>query len=195
MLSANVLVLNRYFQLVHVTTVKRALILLFSGKAKAVTDDYRTYDWEEWADIPVQPNDDFISTPSKKVAVPYVVQLLNFEKVKKFELRFSRANIFARDKNRCQYCGRHYSTHRLSIDHVIPQSRGGKSTWENVVCACLKCNVTKSDMTPEEARMPLLKQPTRPVWSPGEKLLRGRPVPRQWKNFLDEAYWNAPLKE
>jgi 5-methylcytosine-specific restriction endonuclease McrA len=195
MLNASVLVLNKYFQLTHVTTVKRAMTLLFSGKAKVVQDDYRTYDWEEWEDIPVQPDDRFIATPSKKIAIPYVIQLVSFDKVKRIELRFSRANIFARDKNRCQYCGKRYMTHRLSLDHVMPQSRGGKSTWENIVCACLKCNVEKGDRTPEEARMPLLKQPARPMWSPVQKLMAGKAVPKQWSNFIDEAYWNAPLRE
>ena len=145
MLDGHVLVLNRVFQAVQITSVRRALTLLYKGQVKAVDSEYRTYDFENWADIPVQPDDHFVRTPSRNILIPHVVQLLVFDRLPRQEVKFSRGNIYLRDGNRCQYCGKKFSSSELSLDHVVPISRGGKSTWENVVCACLPCNVRKGN--------------------------------------------------
>ena len=110
------------------------------------------------------------------------------------EVKFSRGNIYLRDSNRCQYCGRKFSSSELSLDHVVPISRGGKSSWENVVCACLPCNVKKGNkLLSESDHMRLIRQPQRPKWHPLHRL-QGRNFPDIWKNFLDEAYWNVELR-
>lgn len=192
-LDGQVLVLNRVFQAIQVTSVRRAMTLLYKGHVKAVSADYSTYDFDNWMDIPVQPADHYISTPSRAILVPHVVQLLRFEKVPRQEIKFSRANIYLRDRNRCQYCGQKFSSSELSLDHVIPISRGGKSTWENVVCACLRCNVKKGNRLPSECGIDLIRQPSRPRWHPLHRL-QGRRFPEVWKNFLDEAYWSVELE-
>src|SRR5258708_5856152 len=145
MLDGNVLVLNRVFQAVQITSARRALTLLYKGQVKAVDSEYRTYDFDNWADIPVQADDHYVRTPSRNILIPHVVQLLIFDRLPRQEVKFSRGNIYLRDGNRCQYCGKKFSSSELSLDHVVPISRGGKSTWENVVCACLPCNVRKGN--------------------------------------------------
>jgi 5-methylcytosine-specific restriction endonuclease McrA len=193
MIEGHVLVLNRHFHAIQVTSIRRALTLLYKGHVKAVDADYRTYAFEDWQDIPVQPSDDFIRTPSRQILIPHVVQLLAFERMPRQEVKFSRGNIYLRDQNRCQFCGRKFSSAELSLDHVIPISRGGKSTWENVVCACLPCNVKKGNKLLGECGMQLTRQPVRPKWHPLHRL-QGRNYPDIWKNFLDEAYWSVELR-
>lgn len=192
MLDGHVLVLNRFFQVVQITTVRRALTLLYKGQVKAVTADYATYSFDNWSDIPVQPSHPSIATPNRHILVPYVVQLLRFDKVPRQEVKFSRANIYLRDQNRCQYCGHRFPLSELSLDHVVPISRGGRSGWENVVCACLPCNVRKGNKLLVESVMVLIRRPEKPRWHPLHRL-QGRPYPEIWKNFLDEAYWSVEL--
>ncbi len=193
MLDGNVLVLNRVFQAVQITSVRRAFTLLYKGQVRAVDSEYRTYDFDNWADIPILPSDNYVRTPTRNILIPHVVQLLLFDRLPRQEVKFSRGNIYLRDHNRCQYCGRKFPASELSLDHVVPISRGGKSTWENVVCACLPCNVRKGNKLLTESEIRLIRQPARPKWHPLHRL-QGRNFPDIWKNFLDEAYWNVELR-
>src|SRR5437660_32402 len=97
MLDGHVLVLNRVFQAVQITSVRRALTLLYKGQVRAVDAEYRTYDFENWSDIPVQPNDHYVRTPSRNILIPHVVQLLSFDRLPRQEVKFSRGNIYLRD--------------------------------------------------------------------------------------------------
>ena len=167
MLDGHVLVLNRLFQAVQITSVRRALTLLYKGQVRAVDSEYRTYDFENWMDIPVQPDDHYVVTPSRNILIPHVVQLLVFDRLPRQEVKFSRGNIYLRDQNRCQYCGKKFPSSELSLDHVVPISRGGKSTWENVVCACLPCNVRKGNKLLSRVRhAALIRQPVPPEVAP-----------------------------
>ncbi len=192
MIDSSVLVLNRGFVALALTDVKRCFTLLYKGHVRAVLPDYTTYAWEEWRDVPVQPGDDLIQTPSLTLRVPRVVQLLSCERAPRHDVKFSRHNIYVRDGNRCQYCGKRFSTSELSLDHVIPLSRGGPSTWENVVCACLPCNVRKGNQLLEEAGLRLRRAPVKPKASP-LGLLSPQRIHPSWRNFLDVAYWNVEL--
>lgn len=193
-LDSDVLVLNRLFQAIHVTSVRRAVTLLYVGHARAVLEDYSTYTWEEWCDIPPQAAQESVSTASFQLAIPRVLQLSTFERVPRREIKFTRKNIFARDSNQCQYCGRRPALKDLNLDHVIPVSRGGKTTWENIVCCCLRCNGHKGNRLPREIDMRLLHKPKKPRWHPFFRLLTSNVAHAQWKNFLDVAYWNVELK-
>jgi len=195
MVDNGVLVLNRLFQAIQITTVRRAFCLLYKGEVRAVDPDYTTYDWEDWKDIPPQPNEEFLATPSFRVRIPRVVLLLHFDRLPRHEIRFTRKNIFFRDKNRCQYCGGRFSTTELNLDHVVPLSRGGKSVWENVVCCCVRCNSRKGGLLPNQAGMQLIRVPLRPRWHPFVKLSFSHSRYESWKNFLDVAYWNTELIE
>ncbi len=193
MLDGHVLVLNRVFQAIQITSVRRAFILLYKGHVRAVDETYRTWDFENWQDIPIQPADSFVSTPSRRILIPHVIQLLEFDRMPRQEVKFSRGNIYLRDHNRCQYCGKKFSSSELSLDHVIPVSRGGRSSWENVVCACLPCNVKKGNKLLSECSIQLIRQPSRPRWHPLHRI-QGRQYPEIWKNFLDQAYWSVELR-
>jgi len=193
MTDTGVLVLNRLFQAIQITSVRRAFCLLYKGEVRAVDPDYTTYGWEDWKDIPPQGNDEFIATPGFRVRVPRVVLLLNFDRLPRHDVRFTRKNIFFRDRNRCQYCGGRFPTSDLNLDHVVPLSRGGKSTWDNVVCCCVRCNSRKGGLLPHEARMHLIKLPMKPRWHPFVKLTFSHSRYESWKNFLDVAYWNTEL--
>jgi 5-methylcytosine-specific restriction endonuclease McrA len=194
-LESNVLVLNRLFQAIQVTSVRKAFCLLYKGQVKVVEPDYTTYTWENWCDIPVQPYDDVIHTPRALIKVPRVILLLHYDELPPHEVRFTRKNIYFRDKSRCQYCGRRSATKDLNLDHVVPLSRGGRSTWENVVCCCIECNARKGNCAPEEVGMRLIKEPRKPRWHPLVKLSFSGGRYEVWKNFLDLAYWNVELIE
>ena len=195
MLDTNVLVLNRLFQAIQVTTVRKAFCLLYKGNVKAVNPDYSTCDWQDWVDVPPQPDEDTIVTPGFSIRIPRVILLVDFDRLPRHEVRFTRKNIFYRDRSRCQYCGKRFQARDLNLDHVVPLSRGGKSTWENVVCCCIACNSRKGGHTPEEASMRLIHLPARPRWHPLVRVSFASGQHPVWRNFLDIAYWNAELRE
>jgi len=111
-------------------------------------------------------------------------------------VRFSRFNLYARDQNRCQYCGRQFPRSELNLDHVVPRMKGGTSVWENVVCSCHRCNRIKGGRTPAEAGMRLIRQPRRPQWTPFMTEAFSLRRYKEWLPFLsavDAAYWNTEL--
>lgn len=195
MAESAVLVLNNVYQAVQITGVRRAFRLFYAGRARAVAPDFRTYDFENWCDLPPGADHETIVTPRREIRIPRVIQLVHFDRVPRREVRFTRRNIFFRDRNRCQYCGRVFSQAELNLDHVVPLSRGGLSSWDNVVCACIPCNSRKGNRTPLEAGMHLIRPAKRPA---GHPVLRAGWIgPRydEWKTFLDVAYWNVELSE
>ena len=109
-------------------------------------------------------------------------------------VKFNRRNIYARDENRCQYCGRRFSTSELTLDHVVPRTLGGGATWTNLVCCCVKCNSRKGGRTPVEAGMRLTRKPFKPRRSPIIRLTIRNEKYRSWRHFVDEAYWDVELK-
>ena len=202
-LSASVLVLNRFYMAVHVVSVRRAFTLLFRELAEVVhveQGQYANYTFESWREISElkakfkDPNEDWVRAVNFEIQVPRVIRLLFYERLPKQAVRFNRRNIFARDANRCQYCGKRFPTSELSLDHVLPRSRGGETSWENIVCSCVKCNVRKGGRTPHEAHMHLIRQPVCPKRSPILSLKLGNPKYESWKSFLDNAYWSVDLK-
>jgi len=118
--------------------------------ARAITPEFVSYDFENWCDLPPGAGDQVIHTPTMSVCVPKVIQLVHYDKLPSREVRFTRRNIFYRDRNRCQYCGKTFPQREINLDHVKPISRGGTSRWENVVCACIRCNTQKGDRLPED---------------------------------------------
>jgi 5-methylcytosine-specific restriction endonuclease McrA len=202
-LSASVLVLNRFYLAIHVVNVRRALSLLFRDLAEVIhVDDgqYANYDFESWREISElkaefkEPDEDWIHAVNFEIQVPRVIRLNFYDRMPAHKIRFNRRNVFARDGNSCQYCGKRFPTSELSLDHVIPRSRNGGTTWENIVCCCVACNVRKGGRTPREASMHLVKQPVKPKRNPTLTLKLGNPKYASWKTFLDNAYWSVDLK-
>lgn len=137
---SKVLVLNASYEPLNICTWRRAVVLLMKGKAEQIEHNGKMV----YADFPL----------------PTVIRLRSYVKIPYKEISLSRRNLLHRDSYTCQYCGDR--RHDLTIDHIVPRSRGGTDSWENVVAACLKCNVKKGDRTPKEANMALTLQPRRP---------------------------------
>jgi 5-methylcytosine-specific restriction endonuclease McrA len=197
-LNSKVLVLNRSYFPIHVTSVRRAFSLLYQGIAQAVDQEYRTFDYDSWSALSASLHDDTITLVDRAVRVPRVILLVAYDRVPKRHVRFSRFNVFARDKNTCQYCGLRFPRSELNLDHVVPRSRGGLSTWENVVCSCFSCNRIKGGQLPEEARMRLIRRPFRPEWTPFMLETFSFKRYQEWLPYLsavDAAYWNTELLE
>jgi len=195
-LASSVLVLNRSYVAVHVIGVRRAFSLLCRELAEVIHAEdgqFFNYDFESWRQRcekrarHKQPEEDWIRAVHFEIQVPRVIRLLHYDRLPHRVLRLNRHTIFARDEHRCQYCGRRFPTGQLSLDHVIPRSRGGTTSWENVVCACLGCNVKKGGRTPQEAHMRLVAKPTRPRRSPLVTLKLRNPKYAAWKIWLDGA--------
>lgn len=201
-LDQPVLVLNRLWQAVNIIGARRAFALLARGHAQVVhqtEDNFKTFSLMDWVDFSTYnpPLDalETVHTISRSIRLPRVILLTFFDKLPCKELKLTRNNVFERDSDRCQYCGHIFDRKDLNLDHVIPRHYGGKTTWENVVCSCIKCNTRKANRLPHEAGMRLVRKPVRPKWRPVISLVVGRPGSEHWKHFLDLAYWNVELDE
>jgi len=207
-LSHPVLALSKVFAPLHVIDVRRALSLLVTGAAEVVdTEDphLATYDLASWRELSeikseVEIDGDWVGLVKGRLAAPTVIRLTKFDRQRTRRHRgrqvsgpfvpLNRRNIYHRDANTCQYCGKRFPSSELSLDHVMPKSRGGGDTWENLVCACTACNAKKADKTPGEARMRLIRLP-RALKTPAQLI---RVQHASWAQFVDEAYWSVELK-
>ena len=197
-LESPVLVLNRFWQAVSICSVRRAFNLLYQGHAQVVSaqgdKEFLTHDFESWRDFSERcPEPGMIHSVSLKVRVPRVIVLMFFDRMPKQEIKFTRQNIFDRDANTCQYCGKVFDRKDLNLDHVLPRDKGGLMTWENVVCSCIRCNTRKGNKLPHEAGMALIRKPKKPKWQPFIHLTWGAQPDESWKHFVDLAYWNVEL--
>jgi len=190
MLDRSVLVLNKGWVPIAITTVKRSFSLVFQDHALIVhPDTYEMHNFESWlvenssgSDSATPDRDGFLRTASLLIRIPEVIVLGRYNGVPRRELVFSRRNIYRRDTFECQYCGNRPGLKYLSIDHVIPVSKGGKTSWENCVVACVRCNTRKGNRTPEQAEMPLRSNPQKPTWNDG--VGQGERVPQSWARFV-----------
>lgn len=165
-LAERTLVLNRSWVPIHLTTVRRALVMLFQSAAVAVEpESYATYDFEQWLRAGPRLAHRVVRTPIYEIGAPEVILLSRYDRLPGVSVPFSRRNLTRRDAHRCQYCGRRQANEQLTIDHVVPRSQGGATGWSNCVLACMPCNRKKSCRTPEQAGMKLLSSPARPDWS------------------------------
>jgi 5-methylcytosine-specific restriction endonuclease McrA len=170
------LLLNATFEPLKVISWQRAVTLLTQGKVEVID----VYDRE-------------VRGISVSFRLPSILRLLKLATIRRAsrEVRFSRANIYQRDKYTCQYCGVRHPAEDLTFDHIIPQVQGGRATWENIVTACLGCNNRKGGRTPREAGMRLIRMPARPTWMPVVTVRFGiRNAPLSWRDYL---YWNVAL--
>ncbi len=201
-IDCRVLVLNKHYMALRIIGARRAFSLLFSEHAEVIACDdgsYANYNFESWKEVSQYRRTfeahkhDWISTVNFYIAVPRVIRLLNYNRVPNTKVKFNRRNLFARDKNHCQYCGKRFPTSELSLDHVVPRRLGGGTSWTNIVCACLKCNVKKGGRTPTQAHMKLIQKPARPRNNPVVHIHLSLERYKSWKQFLDNAYWSVEL--
>jgi len=220
-LNNSVLVLNKGWMPIDVTNVYDAVLKVCRDKPTAKFVDpetYVTYDFESWVDTWEDAvraakfrADQVLESPCLAFRLPEVIVLTQYDgdgsgsgsgTGKSRPPKFSRRNVYLRDRNTCQYCGKKCKTEDSNLDHVIPKSKGGPMTWTNIVVSCIACNDKKQNMTPEQAGMKLLNKPCVPA--PGElkrpwghKLrnkLKGRVRP-SWQHFLGKMYWEVELKD
>ncbi|WP_428388093.1 HNH endonuclease [Mucisphaera sp.] len=204
-LNSHVLVLNRLWMAVRVVDARRAFSLLVRNLAEVIRVDdgsYTGHDFDSWADLSHFKDDldqhpdayEYIRTVRMQLAVPKVIRLLGYDRLPNQDVKLNRRNIFARDRNLCQYCGSHFPTSELSLDHVVPRTQGGGSSWENLVCCCVACNSRKGGRTPKQARMDLIRKPTKPARNPVITVRLGHDKYASWRAFLDHAYWSVELR-
>jgi 5-methylcytosine-specific restriction endonuclease McrA len=159
-----VLVLNQDYQALSICSVERAFVLVYLRKAEMVHHNAQLS----------------LKTVTQSFLMPTIIRLYSYVRVPYKKVSLTRTNVFRRDNNRCQYCGSHL---QLTLDHVIPRSRGGKDTWENLTTACQPCNTRKGDMTPEEAGLTLARHPFRPSYIMYLRDFSGK-VHEEWRPFL-----------
>jgi len=185
-----VLVLNRFWQPVQTCTVRRALKLLWLGHAQVVQtegdDRFRTHDLGSWVEHSARDAvAEVIHSVRLVLRVPKIIVLALYEKLPRMEVRFSRRNVFLRDKHTCQYCAKVFRENELNLDHVMPRDKGGRTTWENIVTSCIRCNTRKANKLPHEVNMHPLSQPSAPRWRPMFALHGGSRSDESWTHFID----------
>lgn len=203
-LDAKVLVLNRYFSAIRIIDARRAFVLLAKEIAEVVAVEdgsYVSYAFHTWTELSEfrkqfeEKEHDWVRTARISIAVPKIVRVLGYDRLPREQVKLNRRNIYARDGNRCQYCGKTFPTRELTLDHVKPRVQGGGNSWTNLVCACVKCNARKGGRTPEQAGVKLIRPAVKPKRNPAISLRLGSPKYESWKAFLDEAYWTVELSE
>jgi 5-methylcytosine-specific restriction endonuclease McrA len=195
-LSEPTLVLNKNWLPLRVCSVRRALTLVFKDLARVIGTDgsFTLHDFRSWADLSVGHGEPCIQAVSLRIRIPEVIVLRFCDKYTRPRVVFSRRNLFRRDKNACQYCGKRFPTEDLSIDHVMPRSLGGHSSWANCVVACLKCNARKGNRTLVQAGMTIRRPPREPPPQAAFTLHWGKRK-ASWDHFVSEAYWDVELED
>ena len=182
-LSRKVLVLNKNWLAIRVRNVKKAIMLVSRGRACIIdTEDYSIYNWKDWIDLPCVEGEG-ISTTRGEIRIPSVILLTVYGKIPQSSPRLTKKNLFIRDGYTCQYTGQKVSTKDADIDHVIPSSRNGTNSWENMVVCSKKVNRMKANKTPAEAGLKLIKKPKKP--SGANLMLDPRiEIPVEWSKFI-----------
>lgn len=187
---AIVLVLNRHWQAIDVKMPVETFSMLVNGSATALDitlgEEMRPVTWDEWLTLPVRETDFAIGTVRGGIRVPTVVVLARFDKVPKRRPKFCARAIWERDGGVCQYTGRKLRPSEGNIDHIVPRSRGGKTSWENCVLADKRVNSKKGNKLPEEVGLRLLRQPFVPKEIPTTALIRNHFSVREWELFIGE---------
>jgi 5-methylcytosine-specific restriction endonuclease McrA len=192
------LVLNKSWTPIGTIPLQEAIVKVFScysdGEPKARIIDhqsYQTFTWEDWSKLKPIATDEVIRGARIAFRVPEVILLTRYDRLPTRTVHFSRRNLYKRDGMTCQYCGCKPGSEELTVDHVIPRSQGGGTTWDNCVLACVECNRKKANRTPEQARMKLAKKPKKP--NGGFFRYQSLKPVKSWSAFIGEAYWTVGI--
>jgi 5-methylcytosine-specific restriction endonuclease McrA len=190
------LVLNKSWSVVNVVPVRHALTLVCRNVARIIAPEtFETHDFSSWARQAFRLEHELtIRMVCGSIRIPEVIVLVGYDRAPQRHVPFTRRNLYRRDQYTCQYCGQKPGSENLSIDHIVPRSLGGRTTWTNCVLACIRCNIRKSNRTPEQARMGLLRAPRKPRWIPQVALPHGI-VKRSWTQFISDRYWEVELED
>jgi 5-methylcytosine-specific restriction endonuclease McrA len=186
MLEDRALVLNRSWTAISTTSVRRAICLVVRGAAGVVhPETFGVADWDAWVGEGIEGRP-VVRGIDREVAAPDVIVLRHYDGYPVRGVAFTRRNVYRRDAFICQYCGKHPGLSDLTIDHVVPRSRGGASSWENCVAACRPCNTRKANRSAHESNLRLMRPPSAPRWPGGldPAALRARPA---WHRFLPDS--------
>ena len=197
LLQRPTLVLNRRWTPIRTAPVQDAIGLVAKGTAMIIEpDSFETHDLLSWNDVSrmrAKVGEGLIRSPRLALVPPEVILLKTYEGEGGRAVVFSRKNLFKRDRYTCQYCGIQPGPEELTVDHVVPRSRGGTSTWENCVLACVECNKRKADRTPAQAGLKMRKTPRKPSWKALVQV-PARDRRESWDKFLSRAYWEIELE-
>jgi 5-methylcytosine-specific restriction endonuclease McrA len=192
--KATVLVLNRNWQAINVRTPQEAFCMMATNVATGLEIDrgngaraeaLRPVTWDEWITLPIREQDESVHTVRGPVRVPTVIVAVNYGKVPKKRPKLCARTIRERDGNRCQYTGRVLRPDEGSLDHVVPRSRGGQDTWDNLVWSAKEVNQKKADRLPHEAGLKLLSVPRAPREMPVSALIRNTSAIQDWNLFIE----------
>jgi 5-methylcytosine-specific restriction endonuclease McrA len=189
-LNRHVLMMNKNWVVIGTTNVKNAILLMSRGSARGLCmETYVPFYWDQWiAEADNMPETEYsIRTSSFSIPAPEVIILVKFDEVMRKSVKFSPKGIYRRDDYTCQYCAKKFKAADLSIDHVVPRSKGGPNTWLNCVAACFKCNQKKGDRSPKAAGLQLQRAPFKPTWNP---VFHIRPDlrPDAWKDLIKGSW-------
>ena len=193
-LNDSVLLLNRYWQACNIASARRVFCLLANDHV-AVLHEAQPFSLKQWQSLSYgYEGNDVIRTPHCQFRIPHIGLLLKFDRLPHKDVRFTRHNIFERDRNTCQYCEQRLPLSELNLDHIVPRASGGQSTWTNMVTSCIRCNSLKGERSLSESGMKLLRQPQRPKWRPATTHICLESVmKKEWEPFLDIASWSVEL--
>lgn len=183
----DVLVLNKGWAPIHIVDWKKAMSLLCTERVRAVDHvSYNALDLHQWSANTANRLDEFymIKTASRDYALPEIIVAIEFSRLPQHQVKYSRQSVFARDDFTCGYCGNMFKSKELTIDHIVPRSQGGATSWNNVISSCFKCNQRKGGCTPAQANMKLLFKPHKPGWvSPLANIPESHPC-KSWRHFM-----------
>lgn len=189
--NRKVLVLNRGWHPIAVVSLERAMCLVVGEKARVLdaAHDFALFTWEDWSVLKAATDEQVVRSAKDAFRIPEIILLNKYAGFPQQRVHFSRRTIYRRDANQCQYCGKKPGTSELTIDHIMPRAKGGKTTWENCCLACTNCNRKKADKTLDQANMNLMRKPFKPKFT----LYKGDYRCNSWEKLLGEAYWNTEL--
>ncbi|MGH7163101.1 MAG: HNH endonuclease, partial [Planctomycetota bacterium] len=194
-LNEPTLVLNRSWMAITTTTVRHALSLVYQRAARVICPNtYETHDFDSWSALAVARDEPCVRTVSIHIRVPEVIVLALYDGLPHRTVAFSRRNLYRRDHFTCQYCGARPGSEELTIDHILPRSRGGRTTWSNCVLACVECNKRKANRPLTHAAMMLRRLPSEPKWSWDVEIAVGKRR-ASWDTFISDRYWNTELQD